>query len=138
MPAYSIFSAVSELVVTVIVYHLVWKNYKEGTLNKGLAIGVFAFELFVNMMYMIHRLQQGAVEKEVSSGLLIFFILHGSLSLVIFVLLGLYLWLAFLLSKKGRSFFKEHPIQMWIFICLWAISVLSGEAIFITRYILSH
>jgi hypothetical protein len=66
----------------------------------------------------------------------VFFAVHGMLSLVaylVFVLLGI---LAYQEQKEGRFFFRERPAMTWAFLALWTVSIVSGEAIFVARYLM--
>jgi hypothetical protein len=131
-----VFSAVSELLVTAGVLVIVGRNWTRRTFPLAILLAVALFEAFVNVMYMAMRASQIAVGDEpVAAGLKVFFALHGLLSLVAFlgfVVLGVF---AFQDQKVGRFFFRERPALTWTFVVLWLISVGSGEALFVLRYL---
>ena len=137
IPPFSIFSAISELFVTAGVFYVIRRNWTRRTFPLALFLGVALFEALVNVMYMANRAAAAAAGHEpVSQGMKIFFAAHGLLSLlayVIFVILGI---LAYQEQRAGRFFFRERPILTWSFLVLWTISILSGEAIFVARYLL--
>jgi hypothetical protein len=137
IPPFSIFSAVSELIVTAGVLWVVRRNWT----GRGFPIVAFLalvlFEAFVNVLYMANRAAQAATGAEpVSSGMKIFFALHGLISLVgylVFVILGILAWQE---HRAGRSFFREHPVLTGWFVALWTVSIASGEALFAFRYLI--
>lgn len=136
VPAFSIFSAVSELLVTAGVLVIVRRNWTRRRFSLLAFLAVALFEAFVNVLYMAMRASQVAAgEHSVASGLKLFFAVHGMLSLVAylgFVVLGVF---AYQDQKLGRFFFRERPTLTWTFLVLWVISVGSGEALFALRYL---
>jgi FtsH-binding integral membrane protein len=65
----------------------------------------------------------------------IFFAGHGLISLVaylVFVVLGIF---AYQEQKDGRFFFRDRPALTWAFLAVWTVSIVSGEAIFLMRYV---
>lgn len=136
IPAFSVFSAISELFVTAGVFTMIRLNW----LRRGFALWIFLavalFEALVNVLYMANRAAAAASGSEpVAAGLKIFFAAHGLLSLLaylIFVLLGV---IAYQEQKAGRFWFREHPALTWAFVALWTVSIVSGEALFVIRYL---
>jgi len=137
IPPFSIFSAISELFVTVGVLLVIWRNWNRRRFPLWAFLSVVLFEAFVNVLYMASRSAAAASgAHDVSTGMKVFFAVHGILSLVIFlvfVLLGIF---AYQDQRRDRFFFREHPIVTWVFLVFWMLSIGSGEAIFITRYLL--
>jgi len=137
IPPFSLFSAVSELFVTAGVFLIVWRNWNRRGFSLAIFLAVVLFEAFVNVTYMASRAAQAASGAEpVSTGLKVFFAAHGLLSLIAylgFVVLGVIAWQE---QRHGRFFFREHPRLTWTFVVLWIISVGSGEALFVVRYLL--
>src|SRR5262245_42097335 len=138
IPAFSIFSAVSELFVTAGVFYVIRKNWTRQPFPFALFLTVALFEALVNVMYMANRsaaaTAPGATET-LSTGMKIAYASHGLLSLVaylVFVVLGA---LAYQEQKAGRWFFPERPALTWTFLVVWVISIGSGEAIFTLRYL---
>ena len=136
-PAFSIFSAVSELFVTAGVLAVVLRNWNRKTFPLGLFLGVALFEALVNVMYMATRTAHAASGAEaVAPGMRLAFALHGMLSLIAylwFVVLGAMAWVQ---QQGGRFWFRDHAVHTWSFLVIWAISILSGEAMFVARYLL--
>lgn len=132
-PSFSTFSAISEIFVTAAVLYVVLTNFKGKGFPAKTALGVIVFEFSVNMLYMITRMDDHS-SSDLSGIMIAFAAIHGSLSLLIFIMFTVYAFLAYSDHKKGKFFFKEHPKQTVFFIILWAISVLSGEALYVIHY----
>lgn len=136
IPPFSIFSAVSEIVVTVVVLYSIIHHYRGGRLPWKLLGVALLFEFSVNVVYMVHRAAVVDSETQLSSGLRNLFILHGILSMVMFLALVLaYLYCTFEQKAGLRTWLQRHPVGTWTFIVLWIISVGSGEAAFVWRYL---
>lgn len=138
IPPFSIFSAISELFVTAGVLYVLWLNWHRRRFPLGLFLAIALFEALVNVMYMANRAAQAATatHDEISTGMKIFFAAHGLLSLfayLVFVVLGIF---AHQEQKDGRFFFRDRPALTWSFLVLWTVSIVSGEAIFVMRYLL--
>ena len=136
IPAFSLFSAISELFVTAGVLYVVWRNWRRQPFPGPLFLGVVLFEAFVNVLYMANRASQAASGADpISQGMKLFYALHGTLSLlafVVFVILGVF---AYQDQKMNRWFFRDHPAITWSFLLVWMVSIVSGEAIFVMRYL---
>jgi len=136
IPPFSLFSAISELVVTAGVLLVVSRNWKGRTFPLGLFLGIALFEALVNVMYMATRTAHAASGAEpIAPGMRLAFALHGMLSLgayLWFVVLGVIAWVN---QQAGRFWFREHRVHTICFLVVWAISVLSGETIFVLRYL---
>jgi hypothetical protein len=137
IPPFSIFSAISELFVTAGVVYVIRRNWTRRTFPLWVFLAVALFEALVNVLYMANRAAMAATGAHaISTGMKVFFAVHGMLSLVaylVFVLLGI---LAYQEQKEGRFFFRERPAMTWAFLALWTVSIVSGEAIFVARYLM--
>jgi hypothetical protein len=135
-PAFSVFSAVSELFVTAGVLVVIRRNATRRDFPLMLFLGVALFEALVNVLYMANRASQAAIGAHVvSPALRAAFAAHGLLSLVaylVFVVLGVIAWQE---QREGRWFFAERPGLTWTFVIVWLVSVISGEIIFAARYL---
>lgn len=136
IPPFSIFSAVSELVVTTAVLYLVRRNWTGRGFSLPLFIGVALFEAFFNVAYMANRSSRAASGSDaIASGMKLFFALHGMLSLLAFlwfVVLAVFAWQE---QRAGRSFFRARPALTAAFVIVWLVSVISGETLFVLRYL---
>lgn len=129
---FSTFSAISELIVTALVLSVIFDNLKGNPLRWKLLFGTLAFELAVNVMYMVQRTIVVAENHPDPLGnwVSVLGALHGILSLVMFI--GL-IWLAVLAyraSRQGIAYFQQRAGLTWVFVVLWIISVASGEVIY--------
>lgn len=137
-PAFSVFSAVSELFVTAGVIYVVRRNWTRRRFPLGVFLAVALFEALVNVLYMANRAAQASVPgiEHLTGGMKLAFALHGMLSLLAYLIFVVLAVFAYQDQKRDRYFFREHPGITWSFAVLWAISILSGETLFVTRYLL--
>lgn len=136
IPPFSIFSAISELFVTAAVFYMVRRNWTRRPFPLSLFIAVALFEALVNVVYMANRASRAATGVDSLSTLMkIFFAAHGTLSLLaylVFVVLAVFAWQD---QRAGRWFFRERPALTWTFLAAWTVSILSGEVLFVLRYL---
>jgi predicted RND superfamily exporter protein len=140
IPPFSIFSAVSELFVTAGVFYVIRRNWTRRTFPFALFLTVALFEALVNVMYMANRSASAAAAgpghaEALSTGMKIFYASHGLLSLVAFLVFVVLGTLAHQEQRQGRWFFRERATLTWVFLVVWTISIVSGEAIFVLRYL---
>lgn len=137
IPPFSLFSAISELLVTAGVLIVVRRNWTRRKFPLGLFLGVALFEALVNVAYMANRTARAASGVEaVSSGMRLAFAAHGMISLLAylwFVVLGVMAWVN---QQAGKFWFRDHPAHTIAFLVVWTISIVSGEAMFVARYLL--
>lgn len=137
IPPFSIFSAISEVFVTIAVLYAIITNLKGRPFNWKLLGGVLAFELTVNVVYMAGRAAAADKSTELSTQMKLFFAGHGILSLLMFLsLCVVYLLSVVDLANERDSWFVRHRTLSWTMIVFWMISVTTGEAIFVMRYLL--
>ena len=137
-PAFSTFPAIAECFVTVGVFYIVLRSYRQKGFAWVFAIALIVFEFSVNMMYMIFRMREVSAGEEAASTphpLAPFMAAHGILSLLVFLLLVVYSYLAFVADKRGRHFFHDHPAIAWSYLGLWILSVGSGWALYAINYL---
>ena len=136
IPPFSIFSAVSELFVTAGVLYVVRRNWTRKPFPFALFLAVAIFEATVNVLYMAGRASEAATgAAALSPAVRLMFAAHGILSLLaylVFVMMGVF---AYQDQRQGRYFFPERPVLTWSFLVVWAISIGSGEALFVWRYL---
>src|SRR2546427_10361275 len=88
IPAFSLFSAVSELFVTAGVLFVVRRNWTRRAFPFGLFLVVSLFEALVNVMYMANRSAAASAPhatETLSTGMKIGFAAHGLLSLIAYL-----------------------------------------------------
>lgn len=136
IPTFSIFSAISEVFVTIGVLYSIIQTLRGKPLPKALLGGVLIFELMVNVMYMAGRASAADKSTELSTGMKIFYAGHGTLSLVMFLALGA-IYLLSLANESGgkENWFRRHRNGSYTLIFFWMVSVLTGEAIFYMQHL---
>ncbi|MGH7730429.1 MAG: hypothetical protein ACRENJ_04180 [Candidatus Eiseniibacteriota bacterium] len=136
VPPFSIFSAISELAVTAGVFYMVRLNWTRRRFPLPLFLGIALFEALVNVVYMAGRASRAATGIDaISPAMKAFFAAHGLLSLLAFlafVVLAVFAWQD---QQAGRFYFRERPALTWAFLAVWTVSVTSGEALFVLRYL---
>jgi hypothetical protein len=119
------------------VFWIIRRNWTRRPFPLGAFLAVALFEALVNVLYMAHRAAAAAANLEpVSRGMKLAFAAHGMLSLLAylaFVVLGVMAWQD---QKASRWFFRDHPALTWTFLVVWLVSIGSGEALFVARYLL--
>ena len=136
IPAFSLFSAISELFVTAGVVYVIVRNWRRRRFSFPIFMTVVLFEAFVNVLYMSQRASQATSgAAALSPGMRLFFAIHGVASLfafIVFVVLGVF---AHQDQKKNVFYFRERPGLTWTFLVVWTASIVSGEVIFALRYL---
>ena len=136
IPPFSVFSALSELVVTAGVLWIIRRNWTGRRFPLAAFLAVVLFEALVNVLYMANRAARAATGvEEISRAMRLSYAAHGGLSLIAFVAFVILGVIAYQEQGGGRWFFRERPGLTWTFTVVWMISVLSGEAIFALRYL---
>lgn len=130
---FSTFAAISELFVTTAVLTVIIGNLRGHPLRWKLLWGTLAFELFINISYMVSRAVVIAQNDPapLASWIGVLGALHGILSLIMFVGLIVLALLATRAFRRGEVFFQKHQTLSYLFMTLWLISVGSGEVIYL-------
>ncbi len=131
--AFSTFSAIAEIFVTTGVFYVVWVSYKGREFPWKLAAGIAAFEFSVNMIYMTTQMKHHATGTAPTFFSLLAAV-HGMLSLLIFAMFVVLIFLAYFAQRRGESYFRGRPALTWTFLVLWTLSVGSGEVFYLMRY----
>ncbi len=129
---FSTITALSELAVTAIVLYVIFDNLKGNALRWKLLSITLAYEVFVNVFYMVYRAVV-VVENHpepLSSWVTLLGAFHGILSLVMLIGLIVMAFFAYQASKKGIPYFRNHKELTYLFVGLWAISIASGELLY--------
>ncbi len=133
-PLLSTVSLVTELIITFSIFYIFYKGYVKGIFHSKLALVTILYELIFNISYMATRTPQ--VTQKTESVATPFAIFHGILSLTMFVLLIIFLLVAWTRYKKEINFFKNHKLLTILFLIFWTASVTSGIAFYVMRYVL--
>ena len=135
IPPFSMFSSLSEIVVTASLLYCIISNLRGKPLKTVLMGCTLAFEICVNVVYMLMRAAEADQSTELSTGMKIYFALHGTLSLLMLLALIVTYVLSVIDLKDGRpTWFQRRAGFSWVLIGTWLLSIGSGEVIFLLRY----
>ena len=136
IPIYSTITLITELFITAAVLYIFYSGYNKNKFPVVLAVIAVGYETLLNISYMVYRAlthsESSSVESTFEIALAIF---HGTLSLVMFVTLVIFLFLAWKNYKNGINFFEKHKLASVTFILLWLSSVVSGILFYIIEYL---
>ena len=136
IPTFSIFSAISEVFVTIGVLYAIITNVRGKPLNWKVLGSVLAFELCVNVVYMAGRASAADKGVALTTTMKIFYAGHGILSLLMFLALVIVFLLCIVdMANERDAWFSRHPRWSWVMVFFWMVSVTTGEAIFVMRYL---
>ncbi len=143
IPIFSIFSLVTELLVTASVFYIIYHAYYEGVFARALAYGVLAYEMLFNISYMTARLFGHVLSGEHARehhepyevAVAIF---HGTFSLIMFISLMVFFIFALRAYGRGENFFRVHEKLTTAFVAAWTVSVFSGVLLFFLLYVSGH
>ncbi len=136
IPAWSIFTLCTELIITASVYTIIWKSYRSGIFPTSFATLVLGYEVLFNVSYMLSRelsSSSAAVYSPYETGLAIF---HGIFSLIMFITLVTFFLAAMRAYQRGENYFRLHPRLTIAFVIAWGVSIFSGVALFVNLYLL--
>ncbi len=139
LPLWSVVTLCTELVVTTLVYFIIYDATLRGVFRRGLAFGVLAYEALFNISYMTSRLLKGThdgtaqIMTPYETGLAIF---HGTFSFLMFIALVVFFIVAARAYARGDHYFRTHPRTTILFVSAWGISILSGVLFFFELYLL--
>lgn len=136
IPIYSIFSLLTETLITIGIFYVFYVAYTENRFMHKLAGGILAYEILFNISYMASRFwthvdPDDHVDSPFHIGVAIF---HGTWSLTMFIALLVFMYFAWKNYDKGINYFKEHNRLTTTFIVAWTIAILSGYLFFYEGY----
>jgi hypothetical protein len=134
-PAFSIFAAIAELIVTTIVYYSIISHLKGKSFRFKLLGFAILFEAIVNVTYMVTRFIGSDSPVHLSGQMKLFATLHGTFSMLVFIWLIILFFLASSSAKLEQNFFRDHKLGTYLFLILWGVSVASGEIMFAMIYL---
>ena len=133
-PAFSIFAALSELIITAIVYYTII-SHRQGRPFRFKLLGfAILYEALVNVSYMVTRFVGSESPVHFSSQMKLFATIHGIFSMLVFIWLIILFFLASSSAKLEQNFFGDHKFSTYLFLILWGFSVASGELMFALIY----
>ncbi|MEK6967478.1 MAG: DUF420 domain-containing protein [Nanoarchaeota archaeon] len=135
-PFLSTFTLVSEVFVTAGVLIVFYYGYFKNRFLSKLAFSVLAYEVFVNVAYMVARVLTHKETAKPPAFEIALLALHGTLSLIMLFAIIVTFILAHKAYKRKQNFFKKHKLITLITIIIWFISILSGVVVYIMEYVL--
>ena len=136
IPAYSIITLCTELVVTICLLYVIYTAYTSGLLIRWLLGSILSFETLFNISYMASRLSTHVDPPDyVDSGFHIAVaIFHGTFALVMFIALLVFMFFAWRGYGRGENYFENHSTLTKIFVGAWLIALFSGFLFFYEAY----
>lgn len=134
-PLFSTITLFTELVVSSIIYYTFFQGFKRNKFPTKLAGFALLYEIAFNISYMASQVPEHAKAARVDVPFIIVLaIVHGTLSLIMFIALIIFFLVAWRKYKKGVNFFKNHRIFTFVFLFFWTFSILSGIVFYIVEY----
>lgn len=134
-PLFSTITLFTELLVTSVVYYTIYKGYKHNKFPSKLAFGALLYETFFNISYMATRVPAHAKAAKNEAGFVVLLaIIHGTLSLIMFVALVVFFIIAWRKYKKEINYFSQHKKLTFTFLFFWTFSILSGVLFYLIEY----
>lgn len=135
IPLYSTVTLIAELFVSSIIFYSFYQGFKHNKFPTKFAAAALAYEILFNITYMIYRVPSHAKAKVEPPYVIILAILHGTLSLIMFVSLIVFFILAWKNYRRGVNYFLVHKKFSLTFLIFWSISVISGILFYILEYL---
>lgn len=134
-PLLSTITLFTELIVSSAVYYTIFKGYKHNKFPTKIAFAALLYETVFNITYMFSRVPSHAKAAHATPlFLIILAVVHGVLSLIMFVALVLFFILAWKNYKKEKNYFLEHKKITFTFLFFWTFSIVSGILFYILEY----
>lgn len=138
VPAYSIFGAVSSVLVTAAILFVFYRALTGHRFLAGLYNATVAFEGVFLVSYMAYDavVHPAAANPDLPTWMLVVSGVHGLLSLVVFVALVYVAVAAHRRGRFGRNYLRDHAGLTWALGVLAILSLLSGELIFVYLHVI--
>ncbi len=134
-PLFSTITLFTELIVSAAVYYTLYQGYKKNKFPKKIAIPALIYESIFNISYMSMRVPTHAKAANAEPIYLILLaIIHGILSLIMFLSLFVFFIIAWKKYSNSINFFFEHKTLTWLFIVFWTFSIVSGVLFYFISY----
>lgn len=135
-PLYSTLTLFAELIISTIIYYTLYQGYKHNRFPTKLAACALVYEIAFNISYMVSQVPHRAkAAKFESSYVVLLAIVHGILSLLMFITLVIFFILAYKNYRTGKNYFHIHKKFTWTFLAFWTFSIVSGVALYLFTYI---
>jgi hypothetical protein len=136
-PLYSTITLCAEIFISSIIYYSLYQGYKHNKFPVKLAGFALLYELIFNISYMFSRVStQTKIAHFESPFVISLAIIHGILSLLMFITLIIFFILAWKQYKKGVNYFVKHKLFTFIFLFFWTFSIISGLVFYLVDYVI--
>lgn len=136
-PLFSTITLCTELIISSIIYYTLFQGYKHNKFPTMLAGVALLYEIIFNITYMASRVPSQQKAAHAASPFLIgLAIIHGTLSLLMFLALVVFFIFAWSRYRKGHNYFASHKILTWTFLVFWTFSIVSGVLFYFVEYII--
>lgn len=133
-PLLSTITLIAELFIFGAISYIFYKGYEGRLFPFGLAYFAIAYEVVFNISYMVYRSVGLKQVSALSENLRELGMVHGILSLIVFIALVIFLSLAIKNYEKGINYFKVHSSLTFLLLAFWVISLSSGILLYIKTY----
>ena len=135
-PLYSTITLFAEILISSAIYYTLYQGYKNNHFPAVLAWLAVSYEIIFNISYMTLRAlnhSESSIQPALNTALAI---AHGLLSLIMFISLIIFFFIAWRKYRNGINYFKEQNILTAVFTAFWTVSVLSGILFYFVEYII--
>lgn len=136
IPWFSALSAGTELLVTAALLYVLHQAIFRDRFEAAILGGALAYEVLFNISYMVSQLFTHGEPGHHPGWMVALLAGHGILSLIMFLALVGFSAAAYRAHRQGRNLFADHLAWTGVFVVLWMVSILSGEAIFVLEYVM--
>lgn len=137
IPWFSTFTLFTEVLVTAGLFYVFYSGYFKNKFPFRLTAAVLAYEALFNISYMTYRAfthvdSTAHPHSPLHIGVAIF---HGTFSLLMFILLIIFMIVAWKSYARGANYFQEHKRLTIIFLAAWMVAILSGILFYYEAYL---
>ncbi|HYK08667.1 MAG TPA: hypothetical protein VEW42_04180 [Candidatus Eisenbacteria bacterium] len=135
-PLYSTITLLAELGISAIIYYTLYQGYTHNKFPTLLAGFALLYETIFNISYMVSRVPTHAKALHVDYPIIIALaIVHGVLSLIMFIALIIFFIIAWTRYKKDVNYFQNHKVLTMVFLFFWTFSIVSGVLFYFLEYV---
>jgi uncharacterized membrane protein YozB (DUF420 family) len=135
-PLYSTITLLAELGISAIIYYTLYQGYKHNKFPSILAGGALLYEAIFNISYMVSRVSTHVKALPLDSKFEVALaIVHGILSLIMFIALIVFFIFAWTRYRKGMNYFQNHKALTALFLVFWTFSIVSGVLFYFLEYV---
>lgn len=136
-PLYSTITLIAEIGISAAIYYTIYRGYRDAIFSTKLAGLALIYEIVFNMSYMVSQVPHHVHAARIESPFIIVLaIVHGVLSLIMFLTLIIFFVIAWRQYRKKINFFKIQATLTTFFLIFWTFSVVSGILFYLMEYIL--